>query len=80
MQWLKSADLALQSPTKSQRVSLSLCLFTSSAIDGEYSTQPLDSKITYLIQHFFPLKSPNIPQLFARSSDLSDFIIPDDVL
>jgi hypothetical protein len=30
-----------------------LCLFTSFAIDGEYSTQPLESKISYLIQRFF---------------------------
>ena len=64
MKSFKSDDLALKSPTKAQRVSLSLCLFTSSAIDGEYSTQPLESKISYLIQRFFPLKSPNIPQLF----------------
>ena len=66
MKSFKSDDLALKSPTKAQRVSLSLCLFTSSAIDGEYSTQSLESKISYLIQRFFPLKSPNIPQLFNK--------------
>ena len=66
MKSFKSDDLALKSPTKAQRVSLSLCLFTSSAIDGEYSTQPLESKISYLIQRFFPLKSPNIPLLFNK--------------
>jgi hypothetical protein len=43
MKSFKSDDLALKSPTKAQRVSLSLCLLTSSAIDGEYSTQPLES-------------------------------------
>ena len=46
MKSFKLDDLALKSPTKAQRVSLS-------AIGGEYSTQPLESKISYLIQSFF---------------------------
>jgi hypothetical protein len=56
MKSFKSDDLALKSPTKAQRVSLSLCLFTSSAITKRFvvkSTVESSDKIKVAVSQIF---------------------------